>query len=169
LECLEYLGDFELAVAALDNPDEKSSWVDYVEQLRTAVLRSPNTAAQVRATMEKLHGSEGATLYELLWRYNDDSLDGDAAARLLRFLDHNTLAFRVVAFETLKRITRLSFGYRPEDTAAKRQPAIKKWRERLLSASPVSTGARGATAKPPASEDSPATRPAPEFQDGFGF
>ena len=169
LECLDYLGDFELAVAALDNPDEKSIWVDYVEQLRRAVLRSPQTAAQVRATMEKLHGSEGAILYEMLWKYNDNVLDGDAATRLVRYLDHNTLAFRVVSFETLKRITRLSFGYRPEDTAAKRQAAIKKWKERLLSPSRVPAGTPGRTAAPAASRDAPSARPTPDFQGGFGL
>jgi hypothetical protein len=170
LECLDYLGDFELAVAALDNPEEKSAWVDYFEQLRAAVLRSPQTAAQVRATMEKLHGSEGAGLYEMLWKYNDDVLDNDDAARLVRYLDHNTLAFRVVSFETLKRITRLSFGYRPEDTAARRQPAIKKWKEwkdRLPSKPRVPPGAPAGTAAPaeaPSSEE-----PLSDFPDGFGL
>lgn len=169
LECLDYLGDFELAVAALDNPEEKLAWVDHVEQLRAAVMRSPEAAARVRAAMEKLHGSEGATLYEMLWKYNDNVLDGEDAARLVRSLDHNTLAFRVVAFETLKRITRLSLGYRPEDTAEKRQPAIKKWRERVLPTSRGQAGAPGGTSAAAPSDDSSSAEPMPDFQDGFGL
>jgi hypothetical protein len=168
LECLEYLGDFELAVAALDNPEEKTAWVDYVQQLRAAVLRSSEAAAQVRAAMEKLHGSEGAILYEMLWRYNDDALDGEDAARLIRYLDHNTLAFRVVSFETVKRITQMSFGYRPEDTATKRQPAIRKWKERLLAA-PRSPAAPSRTPTGRAGGNSSPAKPMPDLPGGFGF
>jgi len=131
LRCLDALGDFELMVTALDNPEENMAWPDYVEHLRAAVTRSPEAAAQVRTAMEKLHGIEGASLYEMLWRYNHDALDGEEAASLVRYLEHDTLAFRVVAFQTLKRITRLTINYRPEDTAQKRQPWVEKWRERL--------------------------------------
>lgn len=139
LRCLDCLGDFELLVAALDDLDQKAAWPDYVEQLRAAVMRSPLAAAQVRTAMEKLHGSEGASLYEMLWKYGDDALDGQQATRLVRFLDHNTLAFRVVAFQTLRRVTQLGLNYRPEDTAPKRRPWIQKWEERLQSS--TATGA----------------------------
>lgn len=131
LRCLDALGDFELMVTALDNPEENMAWPDYVEHLRAAVARSPEAAAQVRTAMEKLHGIEGASLYEMLWRYNLNALDSQEAARLTGYLEHDTLAFRVVAFQTLKRITRLTINYRPEDTAQKRQPWVEKWRERL--------------------------------------
>jgi hypothetical protein len=137
LRCLDALGNFELMVTALDDPEENMAWPDYVEHLRTAVARSPEAAAQVRTAMEKLHGIEGASLYEMLWRYNLDALDSQEAARLIRYLEHDTLAFRVVAFQTLKRITKLTINYRPEDTAQKRQPWIEKWKERLESSAGI--------------------------------
>jgi len=133
LRCLDCLGDFELLVAALDDPDQKMAWPDYLEQLRAAVVRSPLAAAQVRTAMERLHGSEGASLYEMLWKFGDNALDGQQATRLVRYLDHNTLAFRVVGFQTLRRVTKLGLNYRPEDTASKRRPWIQKWEERLQS------------------------------------
>ena len=134
LRCLDCLGDFELLVAALDDPDQKMAWPDHVEQLRAAVMRGPLAAAQVRTAMERLHGSEGATLYEMLGKYGGDGLDAQQATRLVRYLDHDTLAFRVVAFQTLRRVTKLGLNYRPEDTASKRRPWIEKWEERLQSA-----------------------------------
>jgi len=133
LRCLDHLGDFELLVAALDDPDQKTTWPDHVEQLRAAVMRSPLAAARVRTAMERLHGMEGASLYEMLWKYDGDALNEEQATRLLRYLDHDTLAFRVVAFQTLRRVTQLGLNYRPEDTAAKRRPWIEKWEERLRS------------------------------------
>ena len=147
LRCLDCLGDFELIVAALDNPEEEMAWPDCVEQLRAAVVRGPLAAAQVRTAMERLHGSEGASLYEMLWKYGegDEPLGGEDTARLLRYLDHNTLAFRVVSFQTLKRTTKLGLYYRPADPAPKRQPWIQKWQERLSTA--AKPGARTQDAK----------------------
>ncbi len=156
LRCLDCLGDFELLVAALDDPDQKTAWPDYVEQLRAAVMRSPLAAAQVRTAIERLHGGEGASLYEMLWKYGDDALDGQQVTRLIRYLDHDTLAFRVVSFQTLRRVTKLGLNYRPEDTASKRRPWIEKWEERLRS-SAASGAETQADEQPPQGEGSPSS------------
>jgi len=134
LRCLAAIADFQLVVDALDDPDHKPLWPDYIELLRATVRRSPLAAAQVRTAMEKRHGSqEGASLYEMLWRYPDRGIDAQQAAQLVRYLDHPTLAFRVLSFWNLKRITGLGLYYEPDETAAKRQPSIRKWKDRLNS------------------------------------
>ena len=148
LRCLDCLGDFELLVAALDDPDQKMAWPDYIDELRAAVVRSPLAAAQVRTAMERLHGIEGASLYEMLWKFGDNALDDQQATGLVRYLDHNTLAFRVVSFQTLRRVTKLGLNYRPEDTASKRRPWIEKWEERLRSNASVGSETQ-ADQKPP--------------------
>ena len=153
LRCLDCIGDFELMVAALDDPEESTAWPDHVERLRAAVVRSPQAAAQVRTAMEKLHGGEGASLYEMLWEYGD-ALDSQEAARLVRYLNHDTLAFRVVSFQTLKRITKLGLNYRPEDTAAKRRPWIQKWQERLKSSAGLRAETQDDQQPPPEADDS---------------
>ncbi len=140
VRCLGYLGDFQPLVSALDDPDKRQDWQEYTERLREAVVRGPNTAAAIRAAMQRLHGNEGDSLYELLWKYPDDHLTPEDAAQLVRYLDHETMAFRVLAFwGNLKRITGLGLYYRPEDSAAKRQPSILKWKERMKSP-PVASG-----------------------------
>ena len=132
MRCLGYLGDFGLTVKALNDLEQRQVWPECVEQLREAVVRSPETAAAIRTAMEKLYGAEGASLYEMLWKYPDHRLSSEDADRLIGYLDHETLAFRVVAFlGNLKRITGWGFYYQPEHTAAKRQAAIAKWKERL--------------------------------------
>ena len=154
MRCLGHLGDFKPIVSALNDPEQKLVWPEYVEQLREAVVRTPETAAAIRATMQKLYGNEGTSLYEMLWKYPEDRLGPEDAARLIRYLDHETLAFRVLAFwGNLKRVTGLGLYYRPEDPEAKRQPSIAKWKERLKSSVPA--GGAPPREKPPAAEPSP--------------
>ncbi len=146
---LGWIGDFELMVAALDNPDEKSVWRDYVVELRQAVVRGPEVAASVRRAMERFHGQEGARLYEMLWRYGDRPLSKEDADGLVGYLDHDTLAFRRLGFWNLQKGTGgPDLFYRPEDTALKRLPAVRKWKEWLRSRS-------GLRAKPPEEQEKP--------------
>lgn len=147
VRCLGFIGDFQLMVEALDDPNEKSAWLDDVDELRTAVRRSPVAAAQVREVMEKLHGEEGVRLYEMLWKCGEEGPDEEEAAALVADLDHDTLAFRRLSFWNLRRLTGgATFAYRPEDIAPKRFPAVRKWKERLSS---------GLLPRPEAPDDQP--------------
>ncbi|MHC4398236.1 MAG: hypothetical protein ACYTG0_00995 [Planctomycetota bacterium] len=152
LRCLEQIGDYELMVAELDYPDPRA-WLDCVAELRTAVRRSPLAAAQVRTAMEKLHGDEGAGLYEMLWKYGG-ALDKDGADRLVGCLRHDTLAFRRLGFWNLQRITGWGFYYKPEDTAAKRELTVQKWEERLESGSVPQAKTQDDPQSPPLEGDS---------------
>lgn len=133
LRCLALIDDFEPLVKALDDPDEKMIWPDclHIEQLRAAVARGPSAAAEVRTAMEKLYGSEGTNLYELLWKYSAQGLNKEDAQQLVQYLEHDSLAFRRLGFWNLKRITGMGLYYRPEDTAAQRHSSVQKWRQRL--------------------------------------
>jgi hypothetical protein len=131
LDCLARLGEFEQLVAMLDDPEQRLGWADYVQRLRAAVSRDPVTAARVRSEMERQHGPQGANLYEMLWGYGPRELNKEEAARLIGYLEHQTLAFRVLSFTTLYEITGLGFFYHPEDTAADRQRSIQRWKDRF--------------------------------------
>ncbi len=128
--CLGYLGQCGPLVAALNDEKFKREWPAYIDQLRQAVARGPETAAAVRQAMERQFGQESASLYRMLWGYTDKDLQkGEEDARLVKFLDHETLAFRVLAFGTLKDISGSlgSHYYRPELPADKRQPLVQRW------------------------------------------
>lgn len=140
MRCMSAIGDFELLVTALDDPKQKAMWPDYIEELRSAVGRGPTAAGQVRTALESVYGAaargqarqtDGTTLYELLWRYQTPELTAQDAAQLVQYLDHETLAVRVLAFANLKQITGRGFYYQPEDTPAKREPSVQKWKDRL--------------------------------------
>lgn len=134
LRALSQCYDFEPLLRALDDPDEKPYWVDYIDELRAAVRSGPHMAASVRTAMENRYGPEGATLYEMLWKYHPKTYQQEDALHLVDFLDHDRLAFRVLSWWNLRNITGLTILYKPEDTSLKRQVGIQKWRERLRAA-----------------------------------
>jgi len=138
------IGDFRPLVAGLNDPERKQLWNDYIHELRNAVRLAPEMAAMVRTAMERQFGQEGSSLYEMLWKYDGKSeLSKQEAARLVGFLEHDTLAFRVLSFWNLQTITGLSLYYRPEYPAARREQPVQKWRERLEvdSTTPIGEGA----------------------------
>lgn len=157
--CLGYTGEYQLMVAGLNNPEERLVWSDFIDQFQEAVLRGPASAAAVRQTMERQFGQEGSALYRMLLGYTDDGLKAQDAAKLVGYLDHKELAFRVLAFWNLKNITGLGLFYQPEATEAKRKQSVAKWHERLASGGIVRGKEAGTPAKPP--EAGPAEKPAP--------
>ena len=70
----------------------------------------------------------------MLWGYTDKDLEDGEDARLVKFLDHEALVFRVLAFENLREITQKTLYYHPEaPTAAKRQQSVQQWRRQQQS------------------------------------
>jgi hypothetical protein len=159
--CLGYLNDFDPAVAALDDPDQRQYWWEssgatpsssYIEQLRAAIARGPETAAFVRQAIEKKFGADdAAVLYRMLWGYTNQDLEGGADAKLVQFLDHEKLAFRVLSYWNLHDITGLKLYYQPEQTAVKRRHAVAAWKQRREAGE---IRIRGADEKPHATRES---------------
>jgi hypothetical protein len=128
--CLGYLGQFDPLTAALNEVDFRREWPDYFDQLKETIARGPETAAAIRQSLERKYGSESAgTLYRMLWGYTDKQLEDGEDDRLVKFLDHESRVFRVLAFENLREITGKTLYYHPEaPTAAKRQQFVQQWR-----------------------------------------
>ncbi|HEY5314919.1 MAG TPA: hypothetical protein VIK18_20465 [Pirellulales bacterium] len=132
VQCLAEIDEFESVVIALSDPGQRGAWNTLVESLRTAIARSPATAEKVRQAFEHHRGPEGDELYRMLWGYSPDQLQTGAAAQLVKYLDHDDLDFRELAFWNLTRIGGSSgHYYRPTDTAAKRLPALRAWKQKL--------------------------------------
>jgi hypothetical protein len=131
VRCLGYLDQFDALVKALDDPDQRSYWNYHIDVLREALTRGPAVAAQVRLALEKKHGAEARPLYEMLWGYSPEQLQAGAAKKLVDYLSHASLDYRVLAFENLKEITGGTSLYRPWLPAARRRPGVFRWREQL--------------------------------------
>ncbi|MBN1395707.1 MAG: hypothetical protein JW959_11850 [Pirellulales bacterium] len=131
LRCLGYLGQFDDVVVALNDSDSKLVWSDYVEELCAAVGRDAETAAAVRATLEKQYPQKAAELYRMLWGYGNTGLQAGDDAALVRGLDDDLLAVRVLSYWNLRDITGQGAAYQPEQPAARRQQSVRRWRQRL--------------------------------------
>ena len=154
-------------VEALSNPDQKRISPDYIDQLQAFIRRSPRSAAEVRTAMETQHGAEGASLYELLWRYNHHrrkatsmpsppTPSGWSAAWNIKDLD-----FRVLAFWNLKNLSKagLNYNYKPDDPPPKRQMAAQKWRDHFRQLAPANRRKKRTVAPlPPDEHRKPASR-----------
>ena len=100
---------------------------------------SPESAASVKKALDDERGKPAADdLYEMLCGYNAQQIGrtaaemkGSAVARLIDFLEEDSLDYRVLAFHNLHEIT----GKRlmPDPTANRNERArnVKVWRSRL--------------------------------------
>jgi hypothetical protein len=131
LRCLAYIGQFHDMVAALNDSARKLEWPEYIDQLREAVARDAESAAAVRQALEKQYPEQSARIYRMLWGYTDKDLQAGADRELVKALDDDMLAIRVLGYQNLKDLTGMGASYRPEQTAAKRQQPIRRWQERL--------------------------------------
>lgn len=131
LRCLGYIWQFDDVVVALDDSASKLVWSDYIEELRAAVGRDAATAAAVRMALEKQYPQRAAALYRMLWGYSDKDLRAGDDAALVRALDDDLLAMRALSYWNLRDITGQGAAYQPEQTAARRQQSVRRWRQRL--------------------------------------
>jgi hypothetical protein len=119
-------------VKALNDPARKFDWSDfYIDQLREAVARDLDSAAAVRLALEKQYPQQAADLYRMLWGYTEKDLQAGADKDLVKALEDDTLAVRVLGYWNLRDLTGMGASYKPEQTAAKRQQPIRRWRQRL--------------------------------------
>jgi hypothetical protein len=137
IRSLGTLGQFGHMVAMLNSEDKdrKQFWIDCADQLQEAVNRDTETAAAVHKLFDKDFGPAAPDLYRMLWGYTEKDLRGGQAKLLVDYLDHRVLAYRVLGFWALQRLTggwKLTYApdLLPEN---KRVAAVNVWRKRLES------------------------------------
>jgi hypothetical protein len=136
------VGEFEMLVKMLNDPDQKLSWHLEIEALRLAMARDPATAKLIQGAFETRRGTaDGAELYRMLWGYSAEDVAGGVMNKLVEYLNNDEwLDFRVLAFQNLHDITGKMLTYKPEASAAVRRPAYLKWKERIKELKPTSAG-----------------------------
>jgi hypothetical protein len=135
MKSLALIGEFEQFPEMLGKETQKDAWADEIESLRAALARGPSVASQIRGAFENKWGeTKGAALYRMLWGYSPDQLEAGDAKRLVEYLSHDDLEFRVLGLWNLHQITGLFIaGYRPEWSEDKRRKGAAAWRQRLES------------------------------------
>jgi hypothetical protein len=125
--------------ALRDSQQRMPNWNAHIQSLRAAMALSPESAAKIRKTLVEQRGEAAAAdLYEMLCGYNADQIGhtpeqvkSGAIARLIGWLDQDSLDYRVLAVHDLAEITGKQLLPNPAANLSERKLAIKKWRARL--------------------------------------
>jgi hypothetical protein len=128
---LAQLDHFDPFPSALNDEDLRSYWHRQYTALQRALVRSAESARQLSAVFTRLRGTDGELMVRNLRGYSPEQLESGAAAELVRQLEHSSLDVRVVAFETLRRITGRTLNYRPERETKQRRTALVSWQKLL--------------------------------------
>jgi hypothetical protein len=118
-------------VTALNDKSFRSEWPDYIDQLRDAITRGPETASAIHAALNTKFGNDAPELFRMLWGYNDKDLSNGDDARLVKYLDSEAIIFRVLAINALREITTANFSYRAEQPSGQRAAAVMRWKQQL--------------------------------------
>jgi hypothetical protein len=163
VRCLGYIGYFDPMVTVLDDAASKQEWGENINQLRDAVGRDPETALAVRKALESRYSPEAADMYRMLWGYSDKNLESGDDEKLVKHLEDENLALRVLSCWNLKEITGKGQFFQPEQPIAKRQQPVRSWKKSLenkeIRIKPaeekISISARETPAPPPANDNGP--------------
>jgi hypothetical protein len=132
IEGLTALDEFAPAAAALADPGEKVFWPTAAALLQSGIARGQESGQRVRTALRQAYASATADeLYRLLCGATLKELETGLARQLAADLDHEELAVRVLAFWNLRQLSRATYGYQPEQTAAKRRQAVQRWQKQL--------------------------------------
>jgi hypothetical protein len=131
VDSLGYLGQYEPLISAVGDDDQRTFWPDHYDALRDAISKDRETAAALLIAATKVRGAEAEQLLRFLWGYAPEELAAGEAAKLVAMLDNDSLDNRVLAFESLRRITGATHTYRPEQSETRRRTPLNQWRDRL--------------------------------------
>ncbi|NOZ40081.1 MAG: hypothetical protein GXP24_07635 [Planctomycetes bacterium] len=129
-----FVGEFEPLVKTLNDREQNRAWETHIQELRQALALSPDVASRVRQAFVNIRGEEAAQdLMEMVVGYNAqqigesrEAIQAGALVRLIRWLDHDSLDYRVLAIFNIREITGRYKGYRPDDTSKRRKIQLRK-------------------------------------------
>ena len=128
VESLISAGEFWPLVDSLGDRKMKAYWGRQLEAVRTAIREDAVYAEKLQRVLQQRRGEEGKELYRMLWGYTNEQLQEGADRELVTYLESDSLDLRVVAFDTLHRITGTTFLYRPDRSPKTQRVPIRKWR-----------------------------------------
>jgi hypothetical protein len=127
--------------ALRDSEQKWPTWRTHIETLRAAMAQSPESAELVfKALVDQRGRSAAADLYEMLCGYNaeqigttPEQLKTGALAKLVDWLEEDSLDYRVLAIHDLWEITGKQLMPNPAANPTVRKQSVRRWRDRLES------------------------------------
>jgi hypothetical protein len=134
-----HVGLFEPFVEALRDSEQRANWTSHIEALRAAMALSPQSAEKVWQALVTQRGERAAAdLYEMLCGYNAEQIGrtpeqrkAGALAKLIQWLEDDSLDYRVLAVHDLAEITGKRLMSNPAAGPTERALNVRRWRSRL--------------------------------------
>ena len=132
LRSLGQIEVYEPLIRTLNIPDVRPTTRDAVMlQLIEAVHQGPETSAKLHTALKNVRETKAEDLWRLFWGFTKVQLDRGDAARLVGYLDHDDLDYRVISFWVLQDLTGVNMLYYPDQDKAARAAAISRWQQKL--------------------------------------
>ncbi|MFM2097365.1 MAG: hypothetical protein RIS70_4489 [Planctomycetota bacterium] len=125
------LNEFGALLRELNDEKQRSYWSTAVDSLREAIAKSPESAAALQRAVESEQPGASTLITRFLQDYSQEQFEQGGAKQLIETLDHESLAVRVLAFDTLRRLTGTTNNYHPERPVEARKQAVLIWNQRL--------------------------------------
>jgi hypothetical protein len=135
-----HVGVYAPFIDALRDADQKwPTWKTHIETLRSAMAQGPEAAEAVfQALVEQRGRPIAGDLYEMLCGYSaeqigttPDQVKSGALARLIDWLEKDSLDYRVLAVNDLWEITGKQLMPNPAASLNTRKINVRNWRNRL--------------------------------------
>ena len=97
------LNEFGALLRELNDEKQRSYWSTAVDSLREAMAKSPESAAALQRAVESEQPGASSLITRFLQDYTQEQFEQGGAKQLIETLDHESLAVRVLAFDTLRR------------------------------------------------------------------
>jgi hypothetical protein len=138
-KCSIHVGVFQPFIEALRDSDQKSNWRAHIEALRAAMALGPESAEAVKKALDEQRGRPASDdLYEMLCGYREeqvgrtaDQMKTGAVARLIDWLENDSLDYRVLAVHDLFEITGKRLLSDAASNQRERDRGVRLWRARL--------------------------------------
>ena len=130
---LASLGQFDPLIESFSDKKQHYAWNAHYEELLAGLARDPQSAERVREAANKYWGASAARLLRMVIGYDPERLRSVGAAELVAALSDEQLEARVIAIETLRRITGKSQLFFPERAGVRRREPTRKWQQLLES------------------------------------
>jgi hypothetical protein len=112
----------------LSEPKQRQYWPEHFKALVASLDRGSETAELLLQSIVKMDAANAKVLYRLLVGYSQKQLVEGGDEQLVRLLDSESMAVRVLALENLHQITGTTLYFRAEtDNRIRRTPAVRKW------------------------------------------
>jgi hypothetical protein len=130
---LASLGQFDPLIESFGDKKQHYAWNAHYDELLAGLARDPQSAERVREAARKYWGANAERLLRMVIGYDPDRLRRVGAAELVAALSDEQLEARVIAIESLRRITGKSQLFFPERATVRRREPTRKWQQLLES------------------------------------